>query len=125
MEIPVPEIPVPEIPEIRPAAAEKQQPSDSEAAPVTELATINVMQRIVDEKADKYIKMFDVCPCSRCRMDVIALALNQLRPKYVVISPLEYMLKSDMYATRYNVEVTSQLIRACKLVKEHPNHNKN
>ena len=71
------------------------------AADEADVSYLNVMQALVEDKADKYIKTAGVCPCPRCRIDVIALTLSKLPSKYVVLS---------------------QLMDACEIVKKHPRH---
>ena len=76
---------------------------------------INVMQILVEEKADEYMKMFGICCCDKCRVDVRAYALNHLPPKYVVLSQNERVPRLTVYESRFASDVTSQLIQACKV----------
>ncbi len=95
------------------------------AAPVAgedEAELINVIQQLVDEKADKYIQLFGLCDCPRCRRDVMALTMNQLPSRYVVMPPWEFKIRADMYSNRYSSEITAQLLWACKTVMDHPRH---
>ncbi len=50
---------------------------------------VNVMLGLVEEKAERYVKMFGLCPCPRGVADVKALALTRLPAKYVVL-PAEH-----------------------------------
>lgn len=83
---------------------------------------VNVMQELVEEKADKYIKLFGLCTCRRCRVDVKALALSHLPPKYVVMHKGEMIPMLTFYEGQYSVGVTAQLAHACQQVLEHPRH---
>lgn len=96
---------------------QKEKPSD-------ESVLINMMQLLVEEKVDKYMKLTGVCTCKNCRNDVIALALNKLSAKYVVMKPSEMAIRSDMYKNRYSGEIIAQLLCACDKVKENPIHQK-
>ena len=80
---------------------------------------INVMQILVEEKADEYMKMFGICCCDKCRVDVRAYALNHLPPKYVVLSQNERVPRLTVYESRFASDVTSQLIQACKIGRAH------
>ena len=71
----------------------------------------------------KYMEMFGVCQCKRCKDDVTALALNNLRPRYIVIAASGLSPLLDMYGNRYNGEITVQLLHACQRVLEFPRHN--
>ena len=88
------------------------------------ISCINVMQVLVDEKADKYIKMFGLCGCPRCAADVRALALNNLPPKYVVMPPGQVVPRISVYEGRYSAAVTMQILRACQTVMENPRHDR-
>lgn len=103
------------VPQVEPAPKED---ADDE----TEL--INIMLFLAEEKADKYIKMFGLCDCARCKKDVLALTLNDISSKYVVMPRSELMIRSDMYRTRYDGEITVQILRACQRVMETPRHKK-
>lgn len=85
---------------------------------------INVMQILVEEKADEYMKMFGICCCDKCRVDVRAYALNHLPPKYVVLSQNERVPRLTVYENRFASDVTSQLIQACKKVMLTPHHSR-
>lgn len=84
---------------------------------------VNIMQLLVEEKIDKYISLFGLCACDRCRSDAIALALTNLPSKYVVMPEDELSPRSTIYEGRFNAAVTAQILHACKEVFEHPRHS--
>ncbi len=83
----------------------------------------NVMQALVEQKADKYIRLFGLCTCPRCRIDVIALSLTNLPAKYVVVPDQEVVPLLSVYEGQYNAAIVSQVMNACKQVMEHPRHD--
>jgi len=85
---------------------------------------INVMQVLVEEKAEKYAKMFGLCTCSRCMDDVKALALNHLPPKYVVMDEGDRIPKLTFYEGHYSSDITAQLLHACETVHRRPHHTR-
>ena len=85
---------------------------------------INVMQILVEEKADEYMKMFGICCCDKCRVDVRAYALNHLPSKYVVLSQNERVPRLTVYENRFSSDITAQLIQACKQVMLTPHHSR-
>lgn len=87
-----------------------------------DITCVNIMQELVEEKAGKYIKMFGLCTCPRCRIDVIALALTNLPAKYVVTKQSEATPMLTVYEGRYNTAVISQVMWACKRVLDFPRH---
>lgn len=84
----------------------------------------NVMQALVEESSERYMTMFNLCTCPRCKADVCALALNNLQPKYVVMGEGEYIPRITAYERRYHTTVTAQILRACTMVSENPRHDK-
>ena len=104
--------PVPE-----PVPAPISEPEDEDRAEL-----FNIMQLLAEEKADKYIKMFGLCDCKRCRQDVLALTLNEISTKYVVMPRAELTIRNDMYRSHYDGEITVQILRACQKVMENPRH---
>ena len=109
--------PVPE-PEPAPAAEAKEEVPE-EDRPIT---CLNVMQELVEEKVDKYMKMFGLCTCPRCSVDVVALTLTSLPAKYVVVRENEATPMLTVYEGRYNTAVIAQIMWACKKVLDNPRH---
>ena len=110
-----------------PAAEEESEeaaPSSPETDDGESASYLNVMQLLVDEKADEYMKMFGICCCDKCRVDVRAYALNHLPPKYVVLSQNERIPRLTVYESRFSSDVTAQLIQACKKVMLTPHHSR-
>ena len=106
---------------VQPEAA----PAQKEAPPAEEAPSyVNVMQLLVEEKADEYMKMFGICCCDKCRVDVRAYALNHLPPKYVVLSQNERVPRLTVYENRFASDITAQLIQACKKVMLTPHHTR-
>jgi hypothetical protein len=108
----------PEVPS-SPAAQANEAAADA-ALPIT---CVNIMQVLVDENAEKYIQMFGLCKCPRCKADIKALALNDLPPKYVVMEKGQVVPRISVYEGRYQAAVTAQILRACKTVTENPRND--
>lgn len=126
---PAAEVPVqPEAPAEPKVQVPQEAPMDLPAAPERpkeeSSAYINVMQILVEEKADEYMKMFGICCCDKCRVDVRAYALNHLPPKYVVLSENERVPRLTVYENRFSSDITAQLIQACKQVMLTPHHSR-
>ena len=78
----------------------------------------------MEELAPRYIKMFGLCSCPRCRIDVVALTLNNLIPKYVVMKKHDMIPMLTVYEGRFSSTIFAQLTRACKLVMDRPHHGR-
>lgn len=137
---PIPEV-VPEpvaetapvsVQEPAPAPAATTAPSAEpvgEPAPPTQFKVdadttyVNVMETLVEEKANKYIDLFGLCKCHRCVADVKAYALNHLNPKYVVMRTGEVIPRITLYENQFSAGVTAQILNACKIVMASPRHD--
>jgi len=129
----VPPPPIPEEPAlIRPQSeqAERPKPIVFQAHPDNiqdsdeGFTCFNVMQALVEAKTEKYIKLFGLCTCSRCRTDVVALALTNLPAKYLVATSKEMVPLLSVYEGQYSAAVISQVMNACRRVMAHPRHRK-
>lgn len=83
---------------------------------------VNVLEEVVKLRADEFIEMFDVCKCPRCRADIVALTLNGLTPKYIVVDSSHVSPLLNFFSNHYKSAVTAQLSRACTIVKDNPHH---
>ena len=133
-ETPQPE-PVAEMP-AEPVVEEAPQPepvAETPAEPVVEepaaekpdeeeVICANIMEILVERKAETYMELFGLCCCDRCKMDVQALALTELPAKYVVMGKNELPLRLSLYEGRMNTAITAQILRACKVVLAEPRH---
>ncbi len=99
-------------------------PTPEQEVKEEEFLCLNVMQTIVEDMAAKYIKMFGLCDCPRCRIDVVALTLTNLPAKYVVVTKQDRIPMLSFYEGHYSAEIISQVMNACKRVMEHPRHHK-
>ena len=89
-----------------------------------EVICANIMEILVERKAETYMELFGLCCCDRCKMDVQALALTELPAKYVVMAKNELPLRLSLYEGRMNTAITAQILRACKVVLAEPRHKK-
>jgi competence protein ComFB len=83
----------------------------------------NVMEDVVASYVDEVLgrdENFCGCPC--CRLDVIALTLNRLKPKYVV-SPKGYVYaKISELQAQFQADTIVAATKAMKAVKKNPRH---
>lgn len=112
----------PPAPETVPEPEPEPESAPEPANPADELTYVNVIQSLVEELAPRYIKMFGLCSCPRCRIDVVALTLNNLIPKYVVMKKHDMIPMLTVYEGRFSSTIFAQLTRACKIVSDSPRH---
>lgn len=82
----------------------------------------NCNEDIVTELADKYMAEVEMCRCEKCRLDVIAYALNQLPPAYVVTRKGELFASIDATFLQNRADAVSAVTKGVKLVAQSPKH---
>ncbi|MBC5689363.1 late competence development ComFB family protein [Mediterraneibacter sp. NSJ-55] len=89
-----------------------------------EFIIVNVMERLVAERAQAYMKQFQTCMCARCRADVTALSLTGLPAKYVVVNKNAVSPLMNFYMVKYAGRITVEVTKACMAVQANPHHKK-
>jgi len=84
---------------------------------------VNNMESIVKEAAEQMLPESGLCSCSRCLLDVLALSLNSLPPKYVVTSMGNAVTNADLDSSQWKANVTMALCNAINIVKSRPRHS--
>ncbi len=81
----------------------------------------NYMEISVDHYLPNLLRAFpDVCTCEHCLMDIKAIALNSLKPHYVVTSKGEVYSKLDEMNLQYETDILKALIDAINVVSKKP-----
>ena len=79
---------------------------------------------LVEGSVEENLNRFGACTCPRCRADAMALALNHISPKYVVLEKAAKMPMRNFYERKYSAEILVALVQACIIVAKNPNHKK-
>lgn len=90
--------------------------------PEEEFHFINVGEMLIKDKVMEYIEKFDVCPCSRCVADTMAIALSNLTPKYVVSDDSNMVPFLSYYDSKFSSQIMTELTKACLTVSANPRH---
>ncbi|MEG0979189.1 MAG: late competence development ComFB family protein [Oscillospiraceae bacterium] len=80
----------------------------------------NLTEKLVLEKLDKVLDSMKCCKCDRCKMDIIAMALNSLEPHYVVKS--RGVIEDKELEQEITQEATSAVLKAALSVRRKPRH---
>lgn len=83
----------------------------------------NVVEIIANETIADVMERMDMCTCSQCTGDVLALALNSLPTKYVTSAAGKQYIQLGAYKKQFETDVEIALMKACMTVKAAPNHN--
>lgn len=80
----------------------------------------DVVIRMIDLAIEKYP---EVCKCRKCRLDIAAIALNNLPPKYIVTERGELFTKVDGMEVQFDVDVLKEVTKAIEIVSKKPKHD--
>lgn len=84
----------------------------------------NFMEVLVWGMLDQVLeKRPDVCKCEACRYDVVALALNDLHPRYVVSHKGETYTRAMTLGQQFYIDVIAKISQAANVVAAHPRHS--
>jgi competence protein ComFB len=82
----------------------------------------NYMEEVVLHLMDSVLEDIDMCKCELCLMDIAALALNNLPPKYVATEKGELYSKVNSLRNQFEVDVITAIAKAAVIVKAAPRH---
>jgi len=83
----------------------------------------NYTEETVNRYLDKWLKEADVCQCDDCRLDITAIMLNSLPPKYVVTEKgALWAQMDDDFDPQHRIDFMTILTKAVKIVNNSPRH---
>lgn len=86
----------------------------------------NYMEDAVDHVLPNLMKVFPkICFCEKCMMDIKALALNNLKPHYIVSDKGQLYTKVQEMSIQFEADVMKALIDAIAVVGAKPKHDTN
>lgn len=81
------------------------------------------MEDLVLARMDKVMAQYpQCCRCEQCRLDIAALALNNLPPRYISSHKGDVFTRIDEMSGQYEVAVIKALVKAVEVVQAHPRH---
>lgn len=90
--------------------------------PSQSLYLINLTEKLAREMVSQVMEKMNVCSCPICKNDVLALALNSLKQKYVTTDAGKQYLLLEVYKKQSETDVIAALTKACVRVKVSPRH---
>ena len=82
----------------------------------------NYMEEIVFNMMQEVLSDINCCSCEKCILDIAAVALNDLPPKYIVTEKGELYSKIGTLRQQFEVDVISAITKAAVMVKRRPRH---
>lgn len=87
---------------------------------------VNYMEGIVKNFLNNTLKTDpayqNICKCDQCIEDILAKALNNLKPYYITTKKGEVYAEYSALETQHQAEVIAEVIKAVEFVSKHPNH---
>lgn len=85
----------------------------------------NYMEDIVDSMLPRILledRYKNQCVCKQCINDIKAIALNNLKPKYIATEKGSILSKASMFTVQSETDVTKALVDALEKVSMFPRH---
>lgn len=82
---------------------------------------INAMERIMKDLLDEYKNRLHMkCTCDACLDDILALSLNQTKPRYVTDMEKAMFIKAEFIDKQEMTSLLVKLAECAKVVSENP-----
>lgn len=94
--------------------------SDTNATNAAEFNVVNVMEEVVKERLELFLQETDCCKCDTCKGDMMAMALNTLKPKYVNSRKGELFSKINATKIQNTVDIDVAVTKAISVVSSSP-----
>lgn len=88
-----------------------------------EIRLKNFMEDVVAQHLDPVMRASGCCMCNICRMDVTAIALNNLKPCYVATQKGEVYAKLGELTLQFAADVISAIAKGAEMVCARPRHD--
>ncbi len=82
----------------------------------------NYMEICVEHAMPTIMEAMGTCTCDLCKLDIMAISLNSLPPKYIVTNKGMMYSKLQKFEVQFNADVVSAITKACEIVRKHPRH---
>lgn len=84
----------------------------------------NLMEKEVVLMIDNVMKdMEGVCNCKKCKLDIAAIALNNLPPKYVVSDKGYAYGKANNLTVQFTADIIAAVTNGIGVVGKNPRHD--
>lgn len=81
------------------------------------------VEEMLDDVLNKYAQRNpETCTCQRCRLDIMAIALNNLPTRYVVTDEGGIYTKVAMEQVGGRAQVAAAILNAIQIVNKNPRH---
>lgn len=83
----------------------------------------NYMEEVVWQTLEKLLaERPEVCSCEKCRLDMAAIALNKLPPRYTVTEKGKVFAKAAQLECQFKTDILMAVLKAIEIVGKNPRH---
>lgn len=87
------------------------------------MEVVNIMEKIVWDNMQRVLDSKEnACGCDKCRADIAAYALNNLKPRYVSTARGETIAKAQVLENQFYLNAIVALTAALEVVSAKPHH---
>lgn len=87
------------------------------------LKVINIVEKLVRDCLDEVLELRPgMCRCDKCVADIMAVALNNLQPRYVVSDKGETLAKAAFLDKDLKMALLIAVAEAAERISSHPRH---
>lgn len=83
---------------------------------------VNTNEELVRSRTSDLLKDYDCCKCEKCVNDMMAIALNNLKPAYVNTTEGVLIKRVSNMTPQRTADVDIEVIKAIRLVSSNPKH---
>lgn len=85
---------------------------------------INVNEEFVKNRLPELLSEYDCCKCEKCIDDMMAIALNNIKPAYVNTNEGVLFKRINSTLPQNHADMDIEIIKAINMVSQHPKHDK-
>ena len=82
----------------------------------------NLMEEAVKKAIEETENTSNYCRCDKCKLDIAAISLNKLPPRYVVTDKGDSYGRADFLELQNYIDILSIVTEAMHIVGRKPNH---
>ena len=83
---------------------------------------VNANEEIVKQRMPELLKEYDCCKCEKCYLDMMAIALNYLKPQYVNTEKGQLIKLAENMSMQKTVDIDIACVKAIDIVSRSPQH---
>lgn len=84
---------------------------------------VNLMEDEVIFAIDKILEdRDDICTCDKCKLDIAAITLNNLKPRYVLTERGKLYGRVDTLNYQFSADLIKEITKAIEIVGAEPQH---